>query len=432
MSFINKIFRGDKVIWMIYLFLCLISIVEVFSATSTLAYRRNYWDPIMRHTSFLMMGTFLVLLVHSFRPKYFSILLPLLPLSWILLIATKFIGSSINNADRWLTIFGISFQPSEIAKISLIGSVAFLLSKYRSTSSGRNFLWIVGAVAITCGIILIDNFSTAFLLGLVILLMMFIGQVPLKKMGLMIASLVVGASLIFGVMMLLPEKTLHEVFPRGETWVNRISEFSSKEESPTDDTFQITDDNFQVSHAKIAIARGGVFGVLPGNSQQRDWLPQAYSDFIYAIIIEELGLVGGIVVLLLYVILFIRAGIIASRSEKLFPKYLVVGAALLIVIQAFANMSVATNVIPVTGQPLPLVSRGGTSTLITCLYFGIILSVSRFENPKGIRREEEISEEMENAEVELLLNEELRVENDELRAENEELKLKNEELQNKI
>jgi len=432
MAFIHKIFRGDRVIWMIYLFLCLISIVEVFSATSTLAYRRNYWDPIMRHTTFLMLGTGLVLLIHSLKPKFFSVLLLLLPFSWLLLIATKFIGSSVNNADRWITIFGISFQPSELAKICLIGSVAFFLSKYKSTISGKNFYWILGITTITCGIILIDNFSTAFLLGVVVFLMMFVGQVPLKKLGLLIVGLVVLGSLFFGVLLLMPQDTLHKVFPRGETWVSRMSDFSSDEVNTKEDAFQITDDNFQVAHAKIAIARGGVLGVLPGNSQQRDWLPQAYSDFIYAIIIEELGLFGGIVVLLLYVILFIRAGMIASRSERLFPKYLVVGAALLIVLQAFANMSVATNVIPVTGQPLPLVSRGGTSTLITCLYFGIILSVSRFDNPKGIRREEEIAREMEEAEVDTILNEELLVENEELRAENEVLKMQNEELQNKI
>lgn len=411
MNFVNKIFRGDRVIWMIYLFLCLISIVEVFSATSTLAYRRNYWDPIMRHTMFLMVGTFLVLLMHSMRPKYFSVLLPLLPLSWALLIATKFLGSSINDADRWISIFGISFQPSEIAKICLIGSVAFLLSKYKNTVSGKNFYWIVGAIAITCGIIVLDNFSTALLLGGVTFLMMFIGQVPVKKLMRLIGGIMLFVVLAFVVMKQMPESTLHEVFPRGETWVNRMTNFFSGNEDVTDDAFQITDENFQVSHAKIAISRGGLFGVFPGNSQQRDWLPQAYSDFIYAIIIEEMGLVGGVFVLMLYIILFIRAGIIAGRCERLFPKYLVIGAGLLITIQAFTNMSVATDVGPVTGQPLPLISRGGTSTLITCLYFGIILSVSRFENPKGIRREEEIAAEMENAEVELLLNEELRIDN---------------------
>lgn len=431
MNFINKIFRGDRVIWMIYLFLCLISIVEVFSATSTLAYRRNYWDPIMTHATFLILGTGLVLLVHSLRPKFFSVLLLFLPFSWLLLIATKFMGSSINDAERWITLFGISFQPSELAKVCLIGSVAFLLSKYKSTASGKNFYWILGITAVTCGIILIDNFSTAFLLGMVVFLMMFVGQAPLKKMGIVLGGLALFAALALGIMKLMPENTLHDLFPRGETWVNRMSNYSSEDVGPEDPAFEINGNNYQVSHAKIAIARGGILGVLPGNSQQRDWLPQAYSDFIYAIIIEELGLVGGIVVLMLYVILFIRAGIIASRCERLFPKYLVIGAGLLIVLQAFANMSVATNVIPVTGQPLPLVSRGGTSTIITCLYFGIILSVSRFENPRGMRREEEIAREMDEAEVEMLLNEELRIENEELKAENDELKMQNEQLQDK-
>ncbi len=432
MSFINKIFRGDRVIWMIYLFLCLISIVEVFSATSTLAYKHNYWDPIMRHTMFLLLGTFIVLLVHAMRPKFFSVFLPVLPLTWLLLIATKFIGSSVNNADRWLTIFGISFQPSELAKLCLIGSVAFLLSKYKNTVSGKNFYWILGAMGITCGIILIDNFSTAFILGVVVFLMMFIGQVPLKKLGMLVGSLALLAVLFFAGLALLPDKVKHDTLPRLETWENRMQNFFVKDTGEKASDFEITDDNFQKSHAKIAIARGGIFGVMPGNSQERDWLPQAYSDFIFAIIIEELGLVGGITVLFLYVILFIRAGIIAYRCDRLFPKYLVIGSALLITLQAFANMCVATDVIPVTGQPLPLISRGGTSTLITCVYFGIILCVSRFDTPKGIRREEDIAAEMESAEVEKLLNEDLKIEIEELRAENEELKIMNEELQDKI
>ncbi|MFA7494492.1 MAG: FtsW/RodA/SpoVE family cell cycle protein, partial [Proteiniphilum sp.] len=154
--------------------------------------------------------------------------------------------------------------------------------------------------------------------------------------------------------------------------------------------FTITDENYQVAHAKIAIANGGVVGVFPGNSTERDFLPQAYSDFIYAIIIEEMGLVGGLFVLMLYVIILIRAGMIARKTEKLFPKYLVLGSALMLSIQAFVNMAVAVNLIPVTGQPLPLVSRGGTSTLITCAYFGLILSADRF----GIgKKKEEKSDE---------------------------------------
>jgi len=162
---------------------------------------------------------------------------------------------------------------------------------------------------------------------------------------------------------------------RFQTWKGRIDDFGKDK---NENKFIINDDNFQVSHAKIAIARGGIFGKMPGRSVQRDFLPQAYSDFIYAIIIEEMGLIGGLFVMMLYVILLVRVGIIAKRCTKLFPKYLALGCGLLIVVQAFINMAVAVNLIPVTGQPLPLISRGGTSTMLTCFYFGIILSVSRF------------------------------------------------------
>jgi cell division protein FtsW len=175
------------------------------------------------------------------------------------------------------------------------------------------------------------------------------------------------------------------------TWQNRISHFGDAKEMSEEEYYTITDDNYQVAHAKIAISNGGVFGVFPGNSTERDFLPQAYSDFIYAIIIEEMGIIGGVFVLLLYVIILIRSGMIARKTEKLFPKYLVLGSAMMLSIQAFINMAVAVNLIPVTGQPLPLISRGGTSTLITCAYFGLILSADRFGI--GKKKEPLISEE---------------------------------------
>ncbi|GHT12658.1 rod shape-determining protein RodA [Bacteroidia bacterium] len=397
MEFLNKIFRGDRVMWMIFMFLCLISIVEVYSASSTLTFRTDYWRPIMKHTLFLLAGLGVVLLVHSCLPKWFSLAVIGLPITWFLLIATKLIGSSTNEAQRYLSVFGLSFQPSELAKLCLIGATAFFLSKYNQSKNNIYYNIILWMSAITCGIILLDNFSTAILLFLVIVIMLFIGQVPFKqllKLGLI--CIVAGAAFV-GFLLFTPKNIMEPVFPRGITWQGRIDRFLQEDE-PKDGEYVINDKNYQVSHANIAVARGKLFGNLPGNSRERDYLPQAYSDFIFAIIIEELGLVGGIFVLALYVFLFIRAGIIAGRCEKLFPKYLVIGCALLIVIQALANMAVAVNLIPVTGQPLPLVSRGGTSTLVTCAFVGIILSVSRFENPKGVKREEEIVAELEEAE----------------------------------
>jgi cell division protein FtsW len=253
---------------------------------------------------------------------------------------------------------------------------------------------------------------------MVIYFMLFIGQIPRKYMfwiTIVLASSALSfyAFIRYTLEEILNSKIINTVLPRADTWQKRLL---VEKPNVRDPHFKIIaegdDNNYQVSHASIAIARGRLFGVIPGNSRERDYLPQAYSDFIYAIIIEETGIAGGMLVILLYIILFFRAGIIANRCERLFPKYLVMGSALILVTQALANMAVVVNLIPVTGQPLPLISRGGTSTIINCVYIGIMLSVSRFDNPKGIRRDEEIAMENENAEVEKLLNEDLNVEND--------------------
>ena len=394
MDFLSKIFRGDRVIWMIFVFLCAISVIEVYSASSTLTFKTDYWRPIMKHVLFLLGGLGVVLLVHSWKPKYFSLAILALPLAWILLVATKLTGAEINEANRYFSVFGISFQPSEFAKFFLIGTTAFFLSKYKNTENNIHYRLILITTAITCGIIMLDNFSTAFILFAVVLLMMFIGQVPFKKLFIIIVVCLLLGGLFVGGIFLIPEKFFEAHWKRPLTLKARIYRFYDKSEKK-DDTYVVTDENYQVTQANIAVARGGILGKLPGNSRQRDFLPQAYSDFIFAIIIEEMGLIGGIMVLALYVFLFIRAGTIAGRCDKLFPKLLVMGSALALVLQALANMAVAVNLIPVTGQPLPLVSRGGTSTLVTCAFLGIILSVSRFENERGIQREEEISEELE-------------------------------------
>ena len=413
MDFINKIFRGDRVIWMIFMFLCLISIVVVYSASSTLTFKTDYWRPILRHSMFLLIGLGIVLLVHAINPKYFTILGVLLPLACLLLIATRIFGDPINGSYRWIKIAGVTFQPSEIAKLCLIAFTAFLLSRRKEGNENKTFKWILIAAIVTCGIIFIDNGSTAIILFGIIILMMFIGQISFKELGKLLLVFAVLGGLLFAVFKYVPAEALGKIFPRAETWANRFVDFKG-DDNVLQEGFTITDDNYQVSHANIAIANGGIFGRMPGNSIQRDFLPQAYSDFIYAIILEEMGLIGGFFILFLYITLFIRAGIIANRSERLFPKLLVIGAALILVTQALANMAVAVGLIPVTGQTLPLISRGGTATLITCIYFGIILSVSRYDTPKGIKREEEIEEELmeakeaaqaESADVSIILEE---------------------------
>ncbi len=388
----RKVFKGDKVIWIVFIILCVISLVEIFSATSTIVYRQqNQWGPILRHTMFLIAGVGLILLIHNIPYRYFSSLVFLLLAAIVLLIMTFFVGKSVNEADRWLTFMGITFQPSEIAKISLMGTIAFLLSKQNGENDGLLFKWMIGLMTLVCGIIAMDNLSTSLLLFGVCYLLMFIGNVKILRLLKVAGAGIAFVLLLVFLLSVIPEKWVESgPFDRFVTWESRFSRFGEAREMSEEEYYTITDDNYQVAHAKIAIANGGVFGVFPGNSTERDFLPQAYSDFIYAIIIEEMGLIGGIFVLLLYVIILIQSGMIARKTEKLFPKYLVLGSALMLSIQAFINMAVAVNLIPVTGQPLPLVSRGGTSTLITCAYFGLILSADRF----GIGKKSEEEDDM--------------------------------------
>ena len=398
MDLASKLFKGDRVIWIIFMFLCLVSVVEVFSATSTIAYKNaNHWAPIVRHATFLLGGFVVVILLHNIPYKFFSAFIALLPVSVLMLLITPFIGVSANDAHRWLELFGVQFQPSEFGKLSSVVYVAFLLSKRNKFTDVQLFKWLLLGIGIICVLILPENFSTAFMLFGVCFLMMFVGQIPLRLLFKLMAVLILVFSFLGAALIFMPDSAMKYLPNRAQTWKGRIADFNHKSDFKEGETYVINDDNYQVSHAKIAIARGGIIGQLPGHGQQRDFLPQAYSDFIYAIIIEELGVVGGVFVLLLYIMLLIRAGMIARRCDKLFPKFLVLGCGLLVVTQALANMAVAVNLIPVTGQPLPLISRGGTSTVITCIYFGIILSVSRFG--AGMGEEDTTEEGPEEAEV---------------------------------
>lgn len=379
-GFFAKIFKGDKIIWSVFIFLCIISLIEVFSATSTIVYRQqNHWGPILRHATFLLGGVGVILFMHNVPYKYFSWLILVLFISVILVVLTWFMGTTVNGADRWLSIMGITIQPSEITKISLVGTIAFLLSKQNKDNERTLFFWMIGLMTGVCLIIAKDNLSTGLLLFGVCFTLMFIGHVKFKHLA---KTALIGVALLVMVVFLLkvtPPEWLNSMgLKRADTWTARIDKFGSTPDKDDASYYQITDDNYQVAHSKIAIANGGVLGRFPGNSQERDFLPQAYSDFIYSIILEEMGLVGGIFVLILYIIILMRAGTIARKTDKLFPKYLILGSAMMLAMQAFVNMAVAVHLIPVTGQPLPLISRGGTSTLITCAYFGIILSADRF------------------------------------------------------
>ena len=387
MDLIKDLFKGDKVIWIIFLFLCLISIVEVFSAASTLTYKSgDHWGPITQHSVILMVGVCIVVLVHNIPCKYFRVLpFFLLPISAVLLIFVMgmglITGDRVNGAARWMTFFGIQFQPSELAKMAVIIVTAFILSKFQEEDNAnpkafKYIMWITGIVFI---LIAPENGSTAALLFGVVFLMMVIGRVPWKQLAKLMGIAGVMVAFFVGIVMIMPTHKLNKVpmMHRVETWQNRIKGFFEDKEAVPAAKYDI-DKDAQIAHANIAIASSNIIGKMPGNSVQRDFLSQAFSDFIFAIIIEELGLLGGAFVVILYIWLLMRAGKIARRSEKSFPAFLVMGIALLLVSQAMLNMMVAVGLFPVTGQPLPLISKGGTSTLINCAYIGMILSVSRY------------------------------------------------------
>lgn len=394
----SKMFKGDKVIWFIFIALCIISLLEVFSATSTIVYRQqSHWGPILRHFIFLLIGLGGVMTLQFIPPKYFSLLILGVPFSVVLLVITMFLGEDVNGAQRWLGIGAFTIQPSEIAKISLIGFVAFFLSRMKPENTNLIFKIVIIAISATCACILTENLSTALLLGIVCFMMLIIGQVPWKKIGLIVLVCVSALIILLLSLSFLPDSILPGRFSTWKARIERHGEDSNVVIGENGTTkYEITDQNYQITHAKIAIANGGIVG-MPGSGVERDFLPQAYSDFIFAIILEEMGLIGGLFVLFLYLVLLIRAGILASKCDKKFPRYLILGSALMLGLQGFINMAVAVDLIPVTGQPLPLVSRGGTSTIITCIYFGIILSCSSSIN--NIEAHEDVDESIANINI---------------------------------
>lgn len=389
MDLLKSIFKGDKVIWIIFLFLCLISIVEVFSASSTLVYQSgNHWGPITRHTIFLMIGALFVVLFHNIPYRWFQgipylLCIPTFIFLVMLLVCDDFnlagllVIEKTNDAGRWIKLLGIQFQPSEFAKMTVMIATAYNLAKGQ-TEEGANpkaFKYIMSIAGVFCLLIFPENFSTAILLFGVVYLMMFIGRIAAKKMVVLTSSLI-GIAVVGVIFLELTKGVDNRFLHRFDTWRTRIEKFFDSEEVPAA-KFDI-DRDAQVGHARIAMATSHILGKGPGNSVQRDFLSQAYSDFIYAIIVEELGLLPAAFVVFLYIILLIRVGRIAKKCDRTFPAFLVIGIALLLVTQAMFNMMVAVGLAPVTGQPLPLISRGGTSTIINCIYIGMILSVSRY------------------------------------------------------
>ncbi len=400
MNKLSGLFQGDRIIWIIFFALILISVVEVFSALSTLTYQSgNFIDPIMRHTGFLVIGFAVVLIVHRIPCRYFqawpALGIPFSIITLVMLLAG--FGVEINNGARWIPIFGVPLQPSEIAKGTLVIYTAFVLARNQTDKGAapRCFMLILVPTVIFCGLIFSENFSTAAILFVVIVAMMFLGRISLITIGKMLSVIaIIGVAAVY-LCYNISEPTAKIIgelplCKRVPTWHNRlINHFADDNKVITPKTFDI-DGDAQIGHSKIAIASSNIIGKGPGNSVQRDFVPQAYSDFIYSIIVEELGLIGAVVVVMLYLLLLFRVGYIAKHfTASCFPPFLAMGLAILLVAQAMANMLVATGLIPVTGQPLPLISRGGSSTLVNCAYIGMILSISRVAKKQNHRRQTE-------------------------------------------
>ena len=411
---IGNIFKGDKVIWIVFFMLCMISLVEVFSASSNLTYKsNNFIMPIMKHAIMLAVGGFIAVVITNIPCRYFKLATPFLILiSVATLLWVLFAGESINGANRVIEIAGQTFQPSEIAKGTIILSEAQILSAMQTERGAdrKAFKHILVIALPMIFLIGLENLSTALLLFASMFLLMFIGRVPWIQLG-KLAGICVGFALM-GVLLIeivgddtkvedskltkvekveKPKKergAIEKMFHRADTWKARINKFTDDTEVDPQD--YDLDKDAQVAHANIAIVSSNVIGKGPGNSVERDFLAQAFSDFIYAIIIEEMGLFGATLVVFLYIVLLFRTARIANRCDNNFPAFLCMGLALMLVIQASANMLVAVGIVPVTGQPLPLISKGGTSTIINCAYIGAILSVSRTAKKKQVFEVEKV------------------------------------------
>ncbi len=383
-------FKGDKVIWIIFTLLFALSFIEVFSATSTLAYKNdNYWQPITQHVTFMMIGVAIAWIVHN------------MPMTWLkklsyaaywvgiaFLLWAMFAGVSINGESRWVRLFGVNIQSSEVAKLGLVMITARILGDGQSSEGTEKDVMkkILFATGLACLFIITSNLSTVILICFTTYLMLFIGKIPRAQMWKLTGACAIAGTVALGAIMLTPASLVEGTpLDRMVTWRNRITRSIDPASAEKDQN----GGNEQRMHANIAIASSNViFGKGPGNSEQRDFLPQAFSDFIYAIIIEELGLIiGGLGVILLYLILLYHTGQIAKDCDDPYASFLIIGAALMIVIQAMAHMSISVGIGPVTGQPLPLVSRGGTSIIINCVYIGMILSVSRYAREVKASRE---------------------------------------------
>lgn len=395
----------DRTYWVMFVGLILMASIALFSASSFFVFQEgnSTLGPILSQMVFIATGVVLVFILQFIPSKWIRVLgyIGLIVSIIFLMLTFSPLGVEINGSKRWLKLFGITFQPSELAKLTLIIVVSDLLSRIKSKEDQSKYFSIaIGITMVICGIIFIGNLSTAVLLGGIVILLAILARVHIKYWGSLVAAIMV--FLICGYFFVnevyvKQNRKMEGILGRASTWVGRINDMREENQTP-DAEFRITDDNYQSSHAKIAVARGGKspFGVLPGNSIQRDVLPQAYADYIFAIIVEEWGIIGSIALIILYLSILFRACLKSSRYADYSAMLMVMGLALMLTCQALISMMVSVGIGPVTGQPLPMISRGGTSALITSIYFGIIMSVSREQTELGNRQQAAINESLDD------------------------------------
>ena len=387
----NRLIQGDLVLWGILSLLAIFSFFPVFSASSNLSYvvgNGTPWQHLFKHMFILVMGFIIMIGIHRIPFQYFKgISILLLPVVVVLLIYTVSQGNTIGgaNASRWIRIpfVGIGFQTSTLAFLVLMMYVAHYLDKIKALSLrfSESLLPLWTPVGLVLALILPANLSTAVIVFSMVLLLCFLGGYPFKYL-MIVLGIAIGAFLLF----LLVAKAFPEAMPnRIDTWMSRIENFRTPEEGSSG--------NYQVERAKIAIATGGLTGLGVGKSVMKNFLPQSSSDFIYAIIVEEFGSAGGVVIILLYLIILFRIMVIAHKTKSFYGKLLVMGVGLPVIVQAFINMGVALNVFPVTGQTLPMISSGGTAAWMTCIAFGVISSISVAQSDEGKTEEKDINEE---------------------------------------
>lgn len=396
----------DKTYWVIYLFLIVAAVIALFSASSTLVYsNHSALGPIGQQMFFLILGVIAAYTI-QFIPTYWVRFggYILLGVSTLLVYSTMIphnpLVVTINGASRWIRLAGITFQPSELAKLSLIIVIADQLARIRTEAEKKKYFYrtliISGVVMLP---IMASNLSTAILIGLIIFCLWVLARIPwkytLSVVGIAVLVLVLGYCIVeFGFVR--PQRNMHGPFKRATTWVSRIDRHFEHDNASK---YVLTDENIQEVYSSVAIARGGAspLGVLPGNSKERDYLPLAFADYIFAIIVEEWGIIGAFALIFLYIAILFRASNISSRYSDMPAMLMTMGLALMITCQALISMLVAVGIGPVTGQPLPLISRGGTSVLITSIYFGILMGVSR----EQIALRERVQETKEKSEEEV-------------------------------